>query len=654
MNEALMPPPDEFPVDPALAGEEHFRLVSGFADLFSAIVLGIGLSALGALLTAAASGFAGLGVAAAAWGLAIPLVRQRRFAASAIVLAVAFAAGVLATAVMLVGVAGSLLAAGASWMMWRSYKIPIAAALAIVLPVTVLGGMGRVYGSFGITGVGGSAPTMALVLGLVLFAAAMGWDLSDPKRRTRRSDVGFWLHLAAAPLVVHGMFALAGITPGKADEAQFGLILALFAVLGVVALVVDRRPILVSSLSYLLYAMATQVDRDNVLGGSAMVALVLGGGILLLAIGWNVLRRGLLAVVPDPVSDRLAQPAAPGLPVPEPAHPEAETEPLRLVFSFNDIFVSIGLIALVVGAVLLSGAMFEMPATGRGTQGPVLDWRLLVAPLVAIWGAGEFFVRHRRMALPAIVLGLFFMLLSWFGAIVFVERVWLPLNGFAGIGALPGGGRGAIPEMLYDLLRSAAWWSAGFVLIANLLFAWRLRVPISAALAMSGLAFPLLYDAAIIAQDRTYAEQHMLLLDIKARMALWGVLAFLVALACDFSDRARVTLRSDVAFWLHLLASALILPVAFLTTPDWPLPELAGALLLYAGVLFAAILMDRRAPLLVALPSLVAALGKAGLGGSLGLLSVCAVLVACGLYWEKLRALVLLEKRPPAEAQVQA
>ena len=121
------------------------------------------------------------------------------------------------------------------------------------------------------------------------------------------------------------------------------------------------------------------------------------------------------------------------------AGPVGPVEPLRLVFSFNDIFVSIGLIALVVGAVLLSGAMFEMPATGRGTQGPVLDWRLLVAPLVAIWGAGEFFVRHRRMALPAIVLGLFFMLLSWFGAIVFVERVWLPLNGFAGIGALPGG-----------------------------------------------------------------------------------------------------------------------------------------------------------------------------------------------------------------------
>lgn len=652
MSQSEMPPPDELAIAPALAGEEHFRLVSGFADLFSAIVLGIGLSALSGLLVGIGGGLGGLGVAGVAWVLAVPLVRQRRFAACAIVLAVGFAAGLLAAAVQLAGVAGSLLVAAACWGMWHVYRIPISAALAFVIPVTVLGGLSGFYDLIGVAGVGKSAPALATVLGLLLFAIAMAWDLSDAKRRTRRSDVAFWLHLAAAPLVVHGVFALAGIMPGKADEAQLVPVLALFGALALVALLVDRRPILVSSLSYLIYAMATQVERDNVLGGAAAIALVLGLGILALAVGWNLLRQGLLMLVPGRMSERLAQPQPIGQPVPEPAHAEAETEPLRLVFGFNDIFVSLGLIALVLGAVLLSATMADLPAIERGSTRPALDWRWLVPPLLAIWGAAEFFVRHRRMALPAIVLGLAFMLLSWAGGVLFVERVWLPLHGLDSIAQLASGGRGAIPEMFYELQRSGAWAMAGFVLAANLLFGLRHRVPLSAALALSGAIFPLLSDAALLRQDPAWAEAHVLLPDIKARLALLGVLAFGAALACDLSDRARTTLRGDTAFWLHLLASALLLPVAFSTTADWPLPELAGALLLYAGVLFGAVLLDRRAPLLVGLPFMVAALGKVGLGGSLGLLAVCAVLTACGLYWEKLRALLLMDKGA-AQAKVQ-
>lgn len=647
MSQSEMPAADELPIDPILAGEEHFRLVSGFADLFSAIVLGIGLSALAALLIAAVSGLGGLGVAAAAWGLAIPLVRQRRFAACAIVLAVAFASGLLMAAVMLAGSAGSLLVAGACWAMWHVYRIPIAAALAFVIPVTVLGGLSGVYDLIGVAGVGRSSPALAVLLGLVLFAAAMGWDLSDRKRRTRRSDVAFWLHLAAAPLVVHGTFALAGIKLGDGDQAQLGLVLALFGGLALVALLVDRRPILVSSLSYLIWAMATQVERSNALSGAAMIALVLGGGILLLAVGWNLLRRGLLALLPERLSGRLAQPQPIAQPVPEPAHSEAETEPLRLVFGFNDIFVSIGLIALVLGAVLLSATLADMPEARLRAGRPVIDLKWLLPPLLAIWGAAEFFVRRRRMALPAILLGIDFMLLSWVAAAAFVERVWLPAQGLGSLNDLALGHRSALPEAAYGVLQSAAWWAAAVVAAANLLFAWRQRVPVSVALALSGLIFPLLADASLLRQDPVWAQAHILLPEIKARLALLGVLVFGAALACDLSDRARQTLRADMAFWLHLLASALLLPVAFSTAPSWPMPELSAALLLYAGVLFAAILLDRRAPLLVGLPFLVEALNKVGLGGSAGLLAVCAVLTVCGLYWEKLRAL-LIERPAPA------
>ncbi|MGK4495665.1 hypothetical protein ACSLVN_28040, partial [Klebsiella pneumoniae] len=40
---------------------------------------------------------------------------------------------------------------------------------------------------------------ITLAGGVLVFLLAMWWDMSDKERRTRRSDVAFWLHLAAAP-----------------------------------------------------------------------------------------------------------------------------------------------------------------------------------------------------------------------------------------------------------------------------------------------------------------------------------------------------------------------------------------------------------------------------------------------------------------------
>ncbi len=41
--------------------------------------------------------------------------------------------------------------------------------------------------------------------GLAVFAAAMAFDISDRERVTRRADCAFWLHLLAAPLIVHSL-----------------------------------------------------------------------------------------------------------------------------------------------------------------------------------------------------------------------------------------------------------------------------------------------------------------------------------------------------------------------------------------------------------------------------------------------------------------
>jgi hypothetical protein len=99
---------------------------------------------------------------------------------------------------------------------------------------------------------------LAIVLagyGLAVFAVAMWFDAQDTARQTRLSDGAFWLHLLAAPMIVHGvMVSLLG--PGVV-EAPFREILTVLFFIGffLLALYVDRRALLVSSISYAIYAV---------------------------------------------------------------------------------------------------------------------------------------------------------------------------------------------------------------------------------------------------------------------------------------------------------------------------------------------------------------------------------------------------------------
>src|SRR6478609_1385110 len=79
--------------------------------------------------------------------------------------------------------------------------------------------------------------------------------------------------------------------------------------------------------------------------------------------------------------------------------PATDEETFRLVNSFNDIFVTIAAVLLLVAMAGIGGAI----APGAGG--------LFVA--AAAWGMAEFFTRRRRMALPSIVL-----LLAFVGGVV--------------------------------------------------------------------------------------------------------------------------------------------------------------------------------------------------------------------------------------------
>ena len=130
---------------------------------------------------------------------------------------------------------------------------------------------------------------------LAAFVAAMRYDARDPKRVTVASDKAFWLHLLAAPLIVHSILALTTAGVGELDQGDAMIVIALFAALALVAVIVDRRAILVSGLGYFGVAIGTLMAEADISGATAIsvTLLLLGGFILLLGSAWRVVRRTL-------------------------------------------------------------------------------------------------------------------------------------------------------------------------------------------------------------------------------------------------------------------------------------------------------------------------------------------------------------------------
>ncbi|HEV2746163.1 MAG TPA: hypothetical protein VGW34_02565 [Allosphingosinicella sp.] len=326
--------------------EEHFRLLTGFNDIFVAIAAAILLVAVGWIGNSfpphldgnGPSPFGGLLVAASAWGLAEFFTRKRRMALPSILLLLAFIGGLFATAgtvlvlavgertfdnqeraIALVFAAAAALAAAGAWLHWRRFRVPItiaagAAALVGLVLWVIAYALGDspdrsavLHGS-------------ALLLGIVVFLSAMGWDSSDPRRETRRSDVAFWLHLLAAPMIVHPVFTLLGLNDGDATAVEGLIVILIYVLLGLTALAIDRRALLVSALAYVLWTLSDLFERFGAVElNFALTALVIGSALLLLSAFWQGARRAVVRPLPAtlqarlPVVDRVAvspQPAS--------------------------------------------------------------------------------------------------------------------------------------------------------------------------------------------------------------------------------------------------------------------------------------------------------------------------------------------------------
>ena len=341
----------------AIPDEEQFRLITGFNDIFVSIAAAILLFAVGWIgqSIGQATGLfisdhgeigpsflAPLAIAITSWGLALFFTARRRMALPSILLLLAFVGGVLATSAFAlveiigpdrfnndnqllaatVGGISTAIAAIAAWLHWRRFHVPI----------TVAAGAAAIAGLFlaivvGIVQPGDNESAKNLILGFVLvlgigmFLFAMWWDASDRARLTRRSDVAFWLHLLAAPMIAHPIFALLGVTSGNVGTAEGLLVVGLYILFGLTALAVDRRALLVSALAYVLYALTELFKRFGAVElNIALTALVIGSALLLLSAYWHQARRLVVKQRPANLQARLPnldRPAA--LPVSQPA-----------------------------------------------------------------------------------------------------------------------------------------------------------------------------------------------------------------------------------------------------------------------------------------------------------------------------------------------
>ena len=108
------------------------------------------------------------------------------------------------------------------------------------------------------------SPLVFVVFGFIIFAVAFWFDAQDTKRTSYLSDNAFWLYLLASPLIVHGFMVF--IVINNLDAAwlisnQF-IMLIFFILFFLLALLIDRRVILISTQLYMVYAI-TQFMTEN-------------------------------------------------------------------------------------------------------------------------------------------------------------------------------------------------------------------------------------------------------------------------------------------------------------------------------------------------------------------------------------------------------
>jgi hypothetical protein len=300
-----------------LADEERFRFLNGFNDVF--LTIGVLLVA-GAFLAATSTSLFGVGfvgtLAFAAftfWILSEILVGRFRAVLPGMVLSllfVAFAAAAVVVQIHWDNFSTSNWDVHSELKFWQNptlvFGLPaLIAALAYYIrfhlpfALALIAFFGYAVVSKSLYEIGIGPSIVAFGYGLVVLAVALAYDARDPRRITRLSDCAFWLHLVAAALIVSPMITL--IKESTNGTATSAVVLLTVLVLGLFALAIDRRALLVSSLAYFCAAVYDLLSGGMRLpyGGAVppsftLTLAMVGGFVLILGVFWHPLRNRLL------------------------------------------------------------------------------------------------------------------------------------------------------------------------------------------------------------------------------------------------------------------------------------------------------------------------------------------------------------------------
>lgn len=230
--------------------------------------------------------------------------------------------------------------------------------------------------------------------------------------------------------------------------------------------------------------------------------------------------------------------------------PEEDSEIPRFIRGYHDILITIGIVVVLIGLV------------GVAT---------VAAAAVAVIVLAEIFVYRQRLALPSFALTIAFAICAgWLIAVG--DRAFM--SGETNVWAA------SAPHLALLAAAECA---------ALALFYWRYRVPVAlAALLVAGVV-----TLTVLALSALYSgdfEQYGNVLLLAAGVVLVGI-----AMRFDLTDPKRIYARSDVAFWLYLVAVPAILKGIFGSVEP---QTTEGAVLVVAVVslmMLLGLLLDRRA-----------------------------------------------------------
>jgi hypothetical protein len=306
-----------------LADAEPVHYIAGYDEIFVVAAGIVALIGAGFTFGLAWPPLGGIAVAAVSWGIIEIFTIGRRMALPGIVFYGFLTLGIAIFSVTLIvdftnlslltllapkallwsQVLASALIAAVSWLLWLRARLPIAIAGSVA----------------GIAGTAVSLVAAALfpdtqqlvllvmfICGVAVFTYAMRWDMQDVARTGQESALGFWLHLSAAPLLVNPLFIWLALNVNTGFAGSNAFWLALIAVifygaLAVVALIVDRRALLISGMIYLIlavgYIMSASSGPMAAPTNIAAGAMLVGVGLLIVAAFWTSLRSAILPLV---------------------------------------------------------------------------------------------------------------------------------------------------------------------------------------------------------------------------------------------------------------------------------------------------------------------------------------------------------------------